>query len=439
MKTLFIIYIIAVNLTGFFIMGIDKRRARRGGWRIREKTLFMIALLFGSVGILAGMYVFRHKTKHLSFSIGIPAVIVLQLLVIGLFFSWNIRRMKSPSQAVENELALIHNLDDKTIQSFISYDNLMNEDLASGEIDGRTADAVRLFFRDFEYHVHNETVEGNKATVSVGITNIDMRALAQDLCREILRQSVDIYLDESDQQTENYYRLLYETLSSNTYEPVVTTAYFHLEKDEAGWMILADETLEDELVSGFISYMNDPYILPASEVLSIHLDALKELSAEQWGDYLKVEDVFSTYNTEYYPQIDEEYISQISEAFDYEIIKCKEDGNTADAVVRIKSIDMTNVLELYKKKLLAYAATTRSIRDDAAAFSNETSRLLLESLRENDQTTSTDIELNFYNNGTVWDIWFGSDFTNALMGNMQEAIDTFNEVTKESQIMNAVQ
>ena len=99
---------------------------------------------------------------------------------------------------------------------------------------------------------------------------------------------------------------------------------------------------------------------------------------------------------------------------------------------------MTNVLEIYKEKLLAYAATTRSIRDDAAAFSDETSRLLLESLQENDKTTSTDIDLTFYNNGTVWDIWLGNDFTNALMGNMKEAIDAFNEVTQESQIMNAV-
>lgn len=438
MRALLIIYIIVINLTGFFIMGIDKRRARRGGWRIREKTLFIIALLFGSIGILAGMYVFRHKTKHLSFSIGIPTIMVLQFLLIGLLFSWSIRRMKSPSQAVENELTLIHDLDDKTIQSFISYDNLMNEDLASGEIDDKTADAVRLFFENFEYHIHNEVIKENTATVSVSITNIDMHALAQDLCREILRQSVDIYHDESDQQTDNYYHLLYETLSSNTYEPVVTTAYFHLQKDDAGWIILADETLEDELVSGFISYMNDPKILPASEVLSIHLDALKELSTAQWADYLGVSDVFSTYNAQYYPLIDEEYISQIAEAFDYEILKCKEDGNTADAVVRIKSIDMTNVLEIYKEKLLAYAATTRSIRDDAAAFSDETSRLLLESLQENDKTTSTDIDLTFYNNGTVWDIWLGNDFTNALMGNMKEAIDAFNEVTQESQIMNAV-
>ena len=66
MKTLLIIYIIMINLIGFFIMGIDKRKARRGKWRVAERTLFTIALLFGSIGILTGMYVFRHKTDRKS-------------------------------------------------------------------------------------------------------------------------------------------------------------------------------------------------------------------------------------------------------------------------------------------------------------------------------------------------------------------------------------
>ena len=104
--------------------------------------------------------------------------------------------------------------------------------------------------------------------------------------------------------------------------------------------------------------------------------------------------------------------------------------------MRIRSIDMENVLSIYKEKLLAYAATTRSLRDDSISFSNETSRLLLEALQENDQTTATDITMTFHNNGTLWEIQFDDAFTNALMGDMRGAIDDFNEVTKESLIMN---
>ena len=72
-----------INLIGFAAMALDKRRAIRHKWRIPERTLFLIALLFGSIGVLTGMYVFRHKTKHLSFVIGMPAILIVQLAAVG--------------------------------------------------------------------------------------------------------------------------------------------------------------------------------------------------------------------------------------------------------------------------------------------------------------------------------------------------------------------
>lgn len=81
-----IIYFILINLAGFAVMGIDKRKAIHGQWRIPEKTLFGIALLGGSAGSILGMEVFRHKTKHLSFRAGMPAILILQLAAIYLIF-----------------------------------------------------------------------------------------------------------------------------------------------------------------------------------------------------------------------------------------------------------------------------------------------------------------------------------------------------------------
>ncbi len=77
------LYLTGVNLIGLCAMGWDKRRARRQQRRVPERTLFMIALLGGSVGSWAGMYLFCHKTKHLSFVIGIPAILAVQLLAAG--------------------------------------------------------------------------------------------------------------------------------------------------------------------------------------------------------------------------------------------------------------------------------------------------------------------------------------------------------------------
>ena len=71
-------YLLAVNLAGFALMGIDKRRARRGRWRISERALFLPALLGGSVGAIAGMRVFHHKTKHWYFRFGLPVLLAAQ-------------------------------------------------------------------------------------------------------------------------------------------------------------------------------------------------------------------------------------------------------------------------------------------------------------------------------------------------------------------------
>lgn len=79
MKFLLPIYLIAINIAAFCLMGIDKRRAKRHLWRISEKTLFLPALLGGSLGGILGMHLFRHKTKHWYFKYGLPGILILQI------------------------------------------------------------------------------------------------------------------------------------------------------------------------------------------------------------------------------------------------------------------------------------------------------------------------------------------------------------------------
>lgn len=74
-----IIYLILINITGFAVMGIDKWKARKQAWRIPEKTLFLISILGGSIGSIAGMYTFHHKTKHWYFVIGMPLILIVQV------------------------------------------------------------------------------------------------------------------------------------------------------------------------------------------------------------------------------------------------------------------------------------------------------------------------------------------------------------------------
>ncbi len=85
LELIILIYLVVLNVTGLLLIGIDKGRAIRQAWRISEKALFVTALLGGSVGCWAGMYLFRHKTKHWYFVIGMPLILALQIMV-GVFF-----------------------------------------------------------------------------------------------------------------------------------------------------------------------------------------------------------------------------------------------------------------------------------------------------------------------------------------------------------------
>ncbi len=78
-------YLIIINIIGFFIMAVDKKRAINKQWRIPEKTLFMCSLLGGSIGTWAGMYAFHHKTKHWYFVIGMPAILIVQIVLVTYF------------------------------------------------------------------------------------------------------------------------------------------------------------------------------------------------------------------------------------------------------------------------------------------------------------------------------------------------------------------
>nr|WP_302790522.1 DUF1294 domain-containing protein [Roseburia hominis] len=75
---LFAIYLAVMNVLGVAVMWSDKRRARLHRWRIPEKVLFGVSLLGGSAGTWAGMYLFRHKTKHWYFVVGMPIILVCQ-------------------------------------------------------------------------------------------------------------------------------------------------------------------------------------------------------------------------------------------------------------------------------------------------------------------------------------------------------------------------
>ena len=84
-----LVWVAALSLADFVLMGVDKWKAKRGAWRVRERTFFLLALLGGSPGALLGMWAFRHKTRHWYFKFGLPAILLAQI-ALGLWLAWRL-------------------------------------------------------------------------------------------------------------------------------------------------------------------------------------------------------------------------------------------------------------------------------------------------------------------------------------------------------------
>ncbi len=87
MTTYILLWVLIWSILAFALMGIDKWRAANHSWRIPEKTLFLSAALGGSLGAILGMQLFRHKTQHWSFKLGMPAILAVQI-ILALSLSW---------------------------------------------------------------------------------------------------------------------------------------------------------------------------------------------------------------------------------------------------------------------------------------------------------------------------------------------------------------
>ena len=81
-----IVYFIIINCVGITVMGVDKSRAVHHGWRIPEKILFLVSVMGGSVGTWLAMYLFRHKTRHWYFVVGMPLILLMQIAAVVFYY-----------------------------------------------------------------------------------------------------------------------------------------------------------------------------------------------------------------------------------------------------------------------------------------------------------------------------------------------------------------
>jgi len=332
-----------------------------------------------------------------------------------------------PTEVAKTELELIKNWNEDTISSLISYENLFHSHGENDSIDDKAAKAIELFFSNFDYHILSSTATSRTATVTAEITNIDTKTLARDLCLELIKQSIDIH-DTTDKVSspDSYFAFLGDFLTTNEYSLVSTQVVFELVNNDGVWTINNTETLENELVGGFISYLNDPYLVLPEEILAIAFDSFLQNTAEDWVNYLQMDDIFSTYS-ESANKVDIALAKQITSCFSYQIKNTAITDNSATTEVTITSLDMNDIFENYLSELLAYAATTEAVRASDVELADKTAELLIAVLDNNKETSSQTLEISFINNGSTWEMKLDEHFTNALLGDMNTAIENFQQ------------
>lgn len=327
-----------------------------------------------------------------------------------------------PEKAVKQELALIQQLDESTIKNFISYEDILLSNTPLTETGPDAAEAVKLFFKNFRYKIKNSSVssDGSSAEVVVTLKNLDARLLARDLCLEMIKDSVS---GSDNTSSPSSFTLMKECLESNTYPIIETQATFHLRKQDELWLISESAELEDELVGGLVSYLNNPYLLTPEEVLDATLAPTKTFDATNWLDYLELDDIFNTGST-LAAEIDQALAQKIADNYRYEILGSTQDGDTAYVELKLTSLDLTHVMNNCRKELLNYAQTTASIRATDEELAESTASILLKNLQACESSTENTITVNLVNNGYTWEVHISDIFADALLGGIGTALET---------------
>lgn len=353
--------------------------------------------------------------KKTRLRIAVP--VLLAICIAALLIYGKIRHTQlQPSSVVKKELDQIRTLD----LSYLSAISGEKPD-APGEA-ALQAEAVSAFFSGFSYQVLSQQIQGDEARVLVQITNTDARSLAHDLRLLLTRHAADPLREETSLYTQDCYILLLEALQTGSYSPVSSELTILLDKISGRWQIRRDEALEDALLGGFYSSLNDPYLLDPEEVLSVYLTCFCEFDQADWMQYLKINDLFSTYSAEYAAKLDEMYTARLAECFDCQIVSCETDGDEALAHLTVTTIDMFAVMDSYRESLLEYAGTTDSITSDAATLSDTAALYLLDALKAADQRAEYPVQIRIYNNGTTWIPVFDETVTEAFLGEIPDAI-----------------
>ena len=338
----------------------------------------------------------------------------------------------SAEKAIKKDLDLLKNLDSETTMKYISYQELFPDSDDNTELSDDIKEVFSLFFQNFDYKILDVNVDKDKqsAQANLRLVTLDAHALAEDFSKAQLKHEISqsASSEEATEQTislEERYTLLNELLKSNDYQTVERNCTISLDasdKDgETSWEIRRTNTLENDLVGGLMNDLTDPDILSPEDTILVYLNTLKNMSAEELGNYLNADSIISTEDPAKI-SLAEALVKQVHSTFDYSIGETTVSGYTATVTANITTFDSDAILENYQKELDTYLASVDAVIDGAQKRYEKSYSLLLEYIEENTATKTVETTFTLINDGASWKLEdAGTVFGQALFGTLSSS------------------
>ena len=276
----------------------------------------------------------------------------------------------------------------------------------------------------------NVDKDKQSAQANLRLVTLDAHALAEDFSKAQLKHEISqsASSEEATEQTislEERYTLLNELLKSNDYQTVERNCTISLDasnKDgETSWEIRRTNTLENDLVGGLMNDLTDPDILSPEDTILVYLNTLKNMTAEELGNYLNADSIISTEDPAKI-SLAEALVKQVHSTFDYSIGETTVSGYTATVTANITTFDSDAILENYQKELDTYLASVDAVIDGAQKRYEKSYSLLLEYIEENTATKTVETTFTLINDGASWKLEdAGTVFGQALFGTLSSS------------------
>lgn len=424
-----LLYLLLINAAGLFLFRLDKYRAVHQQWRIPESRLFLTALMGGGIGCLAGMYLFHHKTRHRKFRYGIPAVLILEAILMAaaiiLFYTPDSYE-RDPVRLVRHELSVLKNTDSASLDTYVSYQDLFPSETSDKSISREIREIFSSFYDSFEYKILDVQKDSQTAEITVQLTTLDGRQLAHEYSKATLSNQIQNSATPSrvEFSLEDCYLLLASVLKNGSFDTVTSQYTIALRESEGKWKILDATSLQEALTGYFSTYVSDPYLLTPSETVEVYLETLGNFDMEQLTRYFSLDQLFSG-DAEYKRSISQALAQQLLEYLDYSITgeTISENGTSAAVSLNLTSCDCYAIMENYQEQVLAYTRTAQALQDGIGGRLTKANDLLISCITENRKSAATTLEVQLENDGSNWKFKLNDAFSEALLGNIREAME----------------